>query len=560
MLVNLAVLQELIAGAIPDREAVVWGDRVVTYADLNLRSRRLAHALIGWGLGCHRERARLQPWESGQDHVALYLYNGLEFLEGLYGALKARAVPVNINYRYVEDELLYVLTISTAKTIIYHSTFAPRLAAIRPQLPKLQHLVQVADESNEPLLPGAVWYEELLAAQPATPVALPYSEDDLYILYTGGTTGMPKGVVWRQVDVFYNGLGGHIPGFNRIETEAQLLEHINLGLGGRALICAPFMHGAGQWTAFNTFHRGGTVVLPEETRRLDPHAAWRAVARHRVDSVGLIGDSFALPLLSALREKHYETSSVRVLMSTAAVLSASVKEELLSYLPDGVMVVESVGATEAGLQAMSYDTRSAHAGLPAYDLRAGSVILSDDRRTVLTPGPGGSEVGWIASTGHLPLGYLGEPERTQEIFPVIDGVRYCITGDRARYGEDGRVLFLGRESSCINTGGEKVYAEEVERIVKSHPAVHDTLVVGVPSERWGQQVTAVIVPTPGEASPTIEDLRAHCRAHLADYKIPRALVTAGEIVRSPSGKPDYAWAKQYALAASRQPTDSDARP
>ena len=545
MLVNLAVLQELIAGAIPEREAVLWDDRVVTYADLNRRSRQLGHALLGFGLGCHTDRARLQPWESGQDHVALYLYNGTEFLEGLYGALKARAVPININYRYVEEELVYVLAISGAKAIIYHSAFAPRLAAIRDQLPALRHLIQVTDDSGEPLLPGAIWYEGLLGSQATGPLDLPYSADDLYILYTGGTTGMPKGVVWRHEDVFYNGLGGHIPGFNRIETEAQLLEHINMGLGGRALICAPFMHGAGQWTAFNTFHRGGTVVLPKETRRLDPHAAWSAVERHQVDSIGLIGDSFALPLLRALREKRYETASVRVLMSTAAVLSASVREELLSHLPASTLVVESIGATEAGLQAMSYDTRSAHAGLPAYDLRAGSVILSNDRRRVLAPGAG-SEVGWIASTGHLPLGYLGEPERTQEVFPVIDGVRYSITGDRARYGENGRVLFLGRESSCINTGGEKVYVEEVERIVKSHPAVHDTLVVGVRSERWGQQVTAVIVPTPGQAPPTIDDLRSHCRTHLADYKIPRALVTATEIVRSPSGKPDYAWARQYA--------------
>ena len=551
MLVNLAVIQELIARAIPDREALIWRDRVWTYADFNARSRRAASALHSLGLGCHTERAQLRPWESGQDHVALYLYNGNEFLEAMYGAFKARAVPVNVNYRYVAEELEYVLANSAAVGLIYHGVFAPRVAAVRARLPRLKHLIQVADDSGEPLLDGAHDYEHLLAAQHPEIPPLPYTPDDLYILYTGGTTGLPKGVVWRHEDVFFNGLGGHIPGFPRLDTEAQLIAHIHSGMGGRPLVCAPFMHGAGQWSAINAFHRGGTVVLPDEIRRLDAHSVWRAVERYHVDQIGLIGDSFALPLLKALKEHPYDVSSLRVLVSTAAVLSASVKNELLAHLPPGTLVIESVGGSESGLQAMSYDTASRHAGLPAYDLRPGTVILTHDRAGVLDPAActgAAGDAGWIASTGHLPLGYLGDPERTQQTFPVIAGVRYCVGGDRARYGEDGRVLFLGRESMCINTGGEKVYVEEVERVLKSHPAIYDTLVVGLPSERWGQQVTAVVALAAGGAPPSMAEVRAHCAPHLADYKIPKALIVAPEIMRSPSGKPDYAWAKSYAAA------------
>lgn len=552
MLVNLAVIQELVADAIADRDAVVWRGRVLSHGDIARRSRQVAQGLRHAGIGCHTERAGLQPWESGQDHVALYLYNGPEFVESMYGAYKARAVAININYRYVEDELRYVLANSRAKAVVYHGAFAPRLAAVRDQLPDLRLLIQVRDDSGERILDGAVDYEEWVGGQSPAPLSLPYSPDDLYILFTGGTTGMPKGVLWRQEDVFYNGLGGHIPGFDRLETEAQLREHINRGLGGRFLVCLPFMHGAGWWTTFNTFHRGGTIVLPDETRRLDPDAVWCAVQREQCDQITMAGDAIARPLLEALRGGGYDASTIRVLMSTAAVLSPAVKAELAGLLPDGTLFIESVGGSEMGLQAMSYDTTSERPGLPAYDLRPGTVVLRADRGGVLDPGtarPGEQgDIGWIASTGHLPLGYLGDPERTKATFPLIDGVRYVVGGDRACYGANGRVLFLGRESSCINTGGEKVYAEEVERVVKGHPAVYDAVVVGLPSERWGQQVTAVLSLKKGRVAPTVDDLVAHCASQLARYKLPRAVVVAPEIVRSPSGKPDYAWAREFAVS------------
>jgi acyl-CoA synthetase (AMP-forming)/AMP-acid ligase II len=544
MLVHLGVVQELVADLVPDREAVVSGDRVLTHAGLTARSRRIASALCRLGLGCRTERPALQPWESGQDHVALYLYNGLEWIEAMYGVLKARAAFVNVNYRYKAEELIYVFTNSDARAVIYHAAFAPTLAAIRDRLPSLRHLVQVADGSGEPLLPGAVDYETWLAGSSDAPPELPYSADDLYVLYTGGTTGLPKGVLWRHEDVFYNGLGGHLPGFTRLETEQQLRDHVHLGIGGRSLVCLPFMHGAGQWNVFNSFHRGGTVVLPEETRRLDPQSVWRAVERHGCDAIMVTGDGVARPLLAALREGPHDVSSIRAVTSTAAVLSRAVRDELLAAMPEGTLLLESLGASEQGLQAMASDTESGHAGLPAYPPREGTVLLRDDRRGLLPPDS--DQVGWIASTGHLPLGYLGDRKKTEETFPTVGGVRYSVGGDRGRWLPDGRLLFLGREAMCINTGGEKVFVEEVERVLKSHPAIDDALVVGTPSERWGQQVTAVVSLRPGATTPTLEDVRAHCAPHLAGYKVPKALVTAPEIVRSPSGKPDYDWAKQFA--------------
>ena len=329
MLVNLGVLQEKIAQLVPDHDAVVWGDRVWSHADVAARSRRVANAVRALGLGCRVERAGLAPWESGQDHVALYLHNGPEWIEAMYGVLKARAAFLNVNYRYKAEELRHVLETGDARAIVYHAAFAPTLAAVRDQLPHLRHLIQVDDRSGEPLLPGAVDYETWVAAASDSLPDLPYSADDLYVLYTGGTTGLPKGVLWRHEDVFYNGLGGHLPGFMRLETEEQLRDHVNMGIGGRALICLPFMHGAGQWNVFNSFHRGGTVVLPDETRRLDPASVWRAVERHRCDAIMMTGDGVARPLLQGLRAGRYDVSSIRAVASTAAVLSQAVRDELL---------------------------------------------------------------------------------------------------------------------------------------------------------------------------------------------------------------------------------------
>jgi len=546
MIPNLGLIHEIVADEVPDRAAMVWRGRTLTYADFTARTRQLARAFVRLGLGCHVDRPKLTNWQSGQDHVAVYLYNCPEYMEVMYGAFKARATSFNVNYRYTHEEVAHILGDAGARAIVFGGAFAAAVAAVRERVPGLRHLIQVDDGSGAPLLPGAYAYETLLVTEsPALP-ALPYSADDLYILYTGGTTGMPKGVLWRHEDVFYNGLGGHLPGFPRLETEAQLREHVRLGIGGTSIVCLPFMHGAGQWTAFNTFHRGGTVVLTDENRRLDAHGIWRTVAAHRADQLTIVGDAFAQPLIVAQREGKYDLASLRIVVSTAAVLSKAVRDELLSVLPQGVMILESIGGSELGLQAMGYDTESGQAGIPAYQLREGTVLLNAERSGPLAPGT--EETGWIASTGHLPLGYFGDADKTNATFPVIGGVRHVVGGDRGRFLPDGRVLFLGREAVCINTGGEKVYVEEVERIVKSHASIYDALVVGMPSPRWGQQVTAVVSLRPHQPAPKVEELRAHCVPFLADYKIPKAVVVAAEIVRSPSGKPDYEWAKRHAAA------------
>ena len=550
MLTHLVSIFDLVAGIQPEHPAILWGDRSISYAELQARFRRFGSALRRRGFGCRVERDALESWESGQDHVALYLHNGNEYLEALLGSFAARSAAVNVNYRYVESELGYLLKNSASRALVYHATFAPIVAKVRGDLPELELLIQVADGSGRPLLDGAIDYQELLAAESPAPLDLEYSSDDLFIIYTGGTTGFPKGVLWRQEDIFFNLLGGHLPNFPRLDSEEALRSHVAMGIGGRLIVGMPFMHGAGVSAAFNTWHRGGTIVLPEESRRLDPHSYWEAVARHGVDSVMLIGDAFALPLIQALRERRHDVSSIRVVTSTAAVLSASVKAELVSLLPEGVLVIESVGSTEAGLQAMS-TLMAADAGRPAtYEMREGTVLLDPERRQVLDRESAGETIGWTARTGNLPLGYLGDRDKTVETFPMIGGVRYAIAGDRAHYDADGRLVLLGRESTCINTGGEKVYVEEVERIVKSHPAILDTLVVGRPSERWGQEVTAVVSLRPGKDEPTVEELRAHCAGQLAGYKLPRAIVVAPAIIHLANGKPDYAWAKQYATTGA----------
>src|SRR2546422_532078 len=374
---RIGLVNKVVPAAEVMREARVSRDQILTYAELLARARRVGRALRRLGLGCRVERVALQPWESGHDHVAIYAYNGSAWLETMFGTLHARAAFVNVNYRYVADELRFVLATSRARAIIYHAAFAPRLAAVRDDLPLLVHLIQVRDDSGHALLPGAVDYEEWLAAHRPHPLDLPYSPDDLYVLFTGGTTGLPKGVLWRHEDVFFNGLGGHIPGFELLDSEEKLRAHIDLGIGGRFLILPPFMHGAGQWSAFNTLHRGGTVVLPDEGRRLDGHGAWRTIVRERVHQPSICGGALAQPLLTPLPAGGDDPSSVRVISSAAAVLSPAVKQELAALLPDGTMFVESIGATESGLQAMSWDAASGPGGQSAYQLRDNSVLLAD---------------------------------------------------------------------------------------------------------------------------------------------------------------------------------------
>jgi len=536
---NLAVIHEAIAAEIPDRECLVFRDRRLSWAAVSDRTRRLAAVLRHHGLGCRRERAGLANWESGQDHVALYLYNGNEYLEGMLGSFKARTAPFNVNYRYVEEELEYLFGNADARAVIYHARFAPTLARIRAALPQVKLWLQVADDSGEPLLPGALDYEAALAAAEPAPLPADLSPDDLYILYTGGTTGMPKGVLWRQEDILRGALYT-----GEITTLEALVKRAVAG-GIRALPSPPFMHGAAHWAAFNMWHVGGTVVVQNVPERLDPDDIWSTVEREKVNALTIVGDAFGRPLADQLRKKRYDLGSLRMLTSGGAILTAALKQEFLELLPD-IRILDALGSSESGAQATQFSTRDSKPTTGDFAMNPGNVVLSEDLTRVLEPGA--RERGWLARTGPVPLGYYGDPEKTARTFPVIDGIRYAVPGDRAGLAPDGTLILYGRDSVTINTGGEKVFAEEVEHALKHHPAVYDAVVVPTPHERWGQQVTAVVRLREGEQA-SEESLRAVAGEHIAHYKQPKVFVFVDEIVRSPSGKADYRWAREKALEA-----------
>jgi 3-oxocholest-4-en-26-oate---CoA ligase len=544
---TLADLNEAIAAAIPEREAVVTATRRLTWGELASRSRRLARVLADAGLGCRRERTALAPWESGQDHVGLYLYNGHEYLEAMIGCSKARAVAFNVNYRYVEEELVYLLRDAGTRALIYSASFAPMLARVLPKLPPPALLLQVADGSGAPLLPAARDYEEALAATSDAPVDIRTSDDDLYVVYTGGTTGMPKGVLWRQADVFFAAIGGRIPGQPPVTTIDEVVARAAYGDLNRTLPAPPFMHGAGHWTAFITLHSGGTVVVQSETKRLDPDDIWRTIERERVFSLTIVGDAFARPLLDQLRTGRYRLDSLKVIGSGGAIFSPSLKQALLDELP-GIMIADGFGASETGAQGASFVAAGGATG-GGFTMDLAHTFVLDDTLTRRLE-PGDATIGWLARSGHIPLGYLGDAAKTRKTYPTIDGIRCAIPGDRAQVNDDGTIKVLGRESVCINSGGEKVFAEEVEQALKRHAAVYDVLVTGTPSERWGEQVTAVVALRPG-AIATDEELRTAAAADLARYKLPRAFVFVDAIKRAPTGKPDYAWAKQIATDSVR---------
>ena len=536
-MLNLAAIHEAIAEVAPDRECLLFRDRRYSYADVTDRTRRLAAVLRAHGLGCHRERSELQNWESGQDHVALYLYNGNEYLEGMLGAYKARCAPFNVNYRYVDEELLYLFDNADARAVIYHASFAPTLARLRDRLPKVKLWLQVADESGEPLLPGALDYEAALAdAKPEPPRDL--SPDDLYILYTGGTTGMPKGVLWRQEDIFRAAMGGPMPP----NTLEEAVARARAG-GPRSLPAPPFMHGAAHWVAFNIWSVGGTVVVQSQPRRLDPDDIWSTIEREKVNLLTIVGDAFGRPLADQLARKRYDLSSLFMLTSGGAILTAALKDEFLRHLPN-IRILDALGSSESGAQAAQFSEGGKKASTGDFAISPGNLVLKEDLSGLVEPGS--DEVGWLAREGHIPLGYYKDPEKTARTFPVVNGKRYAVPGDRARIAADGSLQLLGRDSVCINTGGEKVFAEEVEHALKHHPDVYDCVVVGTPSERWGQQVTALVQLREGRA-PDEAALRATASQHVAPYKLPKAFVFVDQLVRAPSGKADYRWAKQRAL-------------
>ncbi len=536
---NLADQWEAVSDRVAEREAVVCGDRRLTYGQLEDRANRLANHLRGVGVG-------------PGDFVGCYLTNGTEYLEALLACFKLRAVPVNINYRYVTDELRHLLVDSGAVVLLSDADLLERVAEVAPGVPALRHTL-VVDRAGGGLdgladagVPDPVDYEAALAgADPTRPTVEGRGDDDLYVLYTGGTTGLPKGVVWRMGDAFFGCIGGGDP--MRLtgvvsSPEENLERLIDFDFVFYAL--APLMHAAAQWVSMMWLLSGAKVVL--HAGPFDAEEIWRTVEREKVSAVTVVGDAMARPLIDAW-EAHgpFDVSSMYSLSNGGAPLSPSVRDRLRELCPN-TLLTDGFGSSETGIQGSRRLSPGDEAGESTRfdNIEAGTVVLDEMGRPV---DPGSGTVGRIAHTGYIPLRYHNAPEKTAETFIEVEGTRYVMPGDMATIEADGSILLLGRGSVSINTGGEKVYPEEVEGVLKAHPGVYDVLVVGAPDDRWGERVTAVVQPTDG-ASPSLEELDEHCRGRLAGFKVPRSLVLVDEVVRSPSGKADYRWAKRAAVA------------
>lgn len=540
---NYATGWEAVADARPDATALVHGDRRVPWRDFDDRAARLATAFAELGV---RPDAK----------VASYLYNGPEYMEGVYAAFKARAVPVNVNYRYLADELVYLLENSDSEVLLFHGALAEHVDAARSRLPGLRAVIQVDDGS--PHLDGALAYEDLVAGHEPAP-RIGRSPDDLYILYTGGTTGMPKGVMWRQGDI----AGATLPAAYLIcgapmpdgpeGAGAAAATVAAAGLTPVHVPASPLMHGTGLFTTLQASTMGGTVVTLE-SRSFDPHELWRVVGREGVTQMAIVGDAFAKPMVAALEEAEargepYDLSTLRLVISSGVMWTEPVKQALMAR--GAFMCFDSLGSSEGVGIAAAITAPGGDAPTARFAIGEGAQVLDEAGRPVE---PGSGEVGRVAVSGPIPLGYYKDPVKTAATFPTVDGVRYSIPGDWARVAADGTVELLGRGSVSINTGGEKVYPEEVEEAVKGHPAVADAVVVGVPDERFGEAVTAVVSLRDGEAVDG-EAIRATldrapatgAPAVLARYKRPRHVVVVDSVPRSASGKVDYAWARRVAI-------------
>jgi acyl-CoA synthetase (AMP-forming)/AMP-acid ligase II len=460
----------------------------------------------------------------------------------MIGSFKARAAPFNVNYRYVAEELRYLLDNAQSKVVVFHAAFAPILSEVLADLPSVELLVQVADDSGNALLPDAVDYEELLAASSPARPDVEWSPDDLYILYTGGTTGMPKGVLWRQHDIFISAMGGRP--FGQPDAFADLDAVLASAANGGATMmsAAPLMHGAAQWATFTAFTNGNTVVLPRETKRLVASDVWETVEEHKVLTLQIVGDAMARPLVDELDHRTYDLSGFLALVSGGAAMNSSIKDRFLEHVPHAI-VLDAVGSSETGAQ-MGHTSMKGATATGTFQPGPETSVVAADLSAELEPGS--PETGWLAQRGHVPLGYLGDAAKTAATFPVIGGTRFAVPGDRAIWREDGIIELLGRDSVTINSGGEKIFAEEVEQALAHHPAVYDVIVVGRPSEQWGSEVVAIVQLAEG-ASVTDEELLAEAVHHIARYKLPKAFVYRDALVRSPAGKADYRWARDQAL-------------
>jgi 3-oxocholest-4-en-26-oate---CoA ligase len=521
---NIADLFEHAVDAFGDRVAIACEDRTATFAELEARANRLAHHLAGQGFG-------------RGDHIGLYSRNSIEAIETMLAAYKLRAVVVNVNYRYVENELRYLFDNSDLVALVHERRYAPLVAAVLPSTPNVRHHL-VVEDGTDTAAGGGVPYEDALRDESPERDFGERSPDDLYILFTGGTTGQPKGVLWRHEDV-WRVLGGGIDFYTGepLPDEWTQSQRGKDSPGLTRLACAPLIHGAAQWAALPALFAGDTVVL---LPRFDPHEVWRAIERHQVRVVTIVGDAMARPLIEAFHEGSYDASSLVAVSSHAALFSAGVKEQYLAALPN-VVITDAIGASESGFTGLGVVMKGApqSTGGPRVNSGPGTIVIDDENRPV-APG----ETGRIARGGHVPLGYYKDPEKSATIFVEVGGARYVVPGDWARLEEDGTITLLGRGNMCVNTGGEKVFPEEVEEALKSHPDVFDALVVGVPDERLGQRVAALVQPRP-ERTIDFAALDTHVRQRIAGYKAPRSLWLVDEVGRLPSAKADYRWARSH---------------
>ena len=543
---NLSSVFATVAAAVPEQEVLVHGDLRLTYAQVQAHADGFARFLASRGLGCHTERDALAGHESGQDHVGLYLYNGPEYLEAMIASYRARAVPINVNYRYVAEELAYVLVDAGTRALVYHSCFAEQVAAVRAQVPTLDVLVQVPDESGADLLPGAVWWEDAVATPEGAAVLPEPTGDDLYVVYTGGTTGMPKGVLWRQDDMYVTSMGGTPFGTTEpYESYEAIAENARNAGGGMTLLMAlPFMHGAAQWSTFHMITSGGKIVLPEDVKSFDADAVLRTVVREGCVSLPVVGDAMVRPIIAALEAGDHDLSGLAAVNNGAAPLSPTVRARLMELLPH-ILVMDAAGSSETGLQMSSMSLKGMEAEAATFTPVPTTTVVAEDLSHVLSPDEAqGAAGGWLAQRGRVPLGYLGDAEKTARTFPMIDGERFSVPGDRAEMLADGRIRLLGRDGVTINSGGEKIFAEEVERAVGAHPAVRDVVVVGRPSERWGAEPVAIVSLAAGHEGVPDDELLATASEHIARYKLPKELLRVDHVVRSPSGKADYRWAEE----------------
>ncbi|MBJ8345748.1 acyl-CoA synthetase [Antrihabitans sp. YC2-6] len=524
---NFADLFEHSVDAMPDRVALIAGGRQITYDELERRANRLAHHLLSAGFGKN-------------SHIGFHMHNSIETMETLIACYKIRAVPVNINYRYTRDELRYVYENADLEGLVHHRCYSERIAEVLPSVPALRHCIVVEDDQGGAgQASESVPYEDALAAGSDGRDFGPRTADDLFMMYTGGTTGRPKGVMWRQEDM-WRVLGGGID-FYTNEPVADEYQQSRVGAAGeptRWFALPPLMHASAMMPTFTALWSGNTVIFES---KFDPDRIWQTVQRHSAQIMIITGDAMARPLVDSFRNQPVDRTSLFVIASGAALFSQPLKDSLLDTFP-GIMVSDSIGSSETGFGGIGFAQKGSapNAGAQVQTGR-GAVVVDDDGHSV-----GVGEEGWLAKTGAVPIGYYKDPVKSEKLFRTVDGVRMVITEDRARVHAVGAITLLGRGNMVVNTGGEKVFAEEVESVVKAHGDIYDVIVIGVSDERWGQQVAAVVELAGPDAD--FADLERHTRELLAGYKIPRRIWVADHVVRTPSGKPDYRWARKFAGA------------